>query len=99
MHSATAVTEVMAHMHPATAVANCTRPFSTWRSTEVTATAATSTLPATTDTADDWTTGRLTLSATAGNPQTNLTGRATAQDPENQWAAAQAPGNAADVCR
>ena len=85
MHPATAVTEMMAHMHPATAVASCAWPFDTWRSAVVTATATTANLPTTPDTAD--------------NPQTNLTGRSTAQNPEHQWAAAQAPGGPADVSR
>ena len=98
MHSATAVTEVVAHMHPATAVASCAWPFDTWRSAVVTATAATANPPTTTDNAgdpaQDWAT-----SVTADSLQTNLTGRSTAQNPENQWAAAQAPGSPADVSR
>ena len=37
---ATAVTDMVAHMHPATAVTICALPFETWRSAVVTATAA-----------------------------------------------------------
>ena len=40
MHLATAVADMVAHMHPTAAVTICARPFETWRSAVVMATAA-----------------------------------------------------------